>query len=96
MPAGLGARVQAQLAIAMLAGPVVLHEDGQRWIFLVQPDPAFRRELGEDLTECGVRHETATIPMASRARWVTPPRPDDTLPSIYTVVATARRVRAGR
>jgi hypothetical protein len=90
MPAGLGARVQAQLAIAMLAGPVLLHEDGQRWVFLVQPAPAFRSDLGDDLTGCGVRHETAALP---GARWVTPPRPnDDTLPSIYTVVATARRV----
>jgi hypothetical protein len=91
MPAGLGARVQAQLAIAMLAGPVLLHEDGQRWVFLVQPHPAFRSDLGDDLTGCGVRHEAAAVP---DARWITPPRPDHPLPSIYTVVATARRVCA--
>jgi hypothetical protein len=88
MPAGLGARVQAQLAIAKLAGPVLLHEDGQHWVFLVQPAPGFRG--GDDLTGYGVRHETAAF---HGARWVTPPRPnDDTLPSVYTVVATARRV----
>lgn len=88
MPSGLGARVQAQLAIAMLAGPVILHEDGQRWIFLVEPAPAFR--LGEDLTQRGVRHET--VPQDGHAGWVTPPRKNETPPSIYTVVAAARRV----
>jgi hypothetical protein len=99
MPAGLGARVQAQLAIAMLAGPVTGDPDGRYWTFLAQPDPAFRGDLGDVVAACGVRREAVGTSIAvpakgSGVRWVDPPRPNRTLPSICAVVATTRRVCA--
>jgi hypothetical protein len=101
MPAGLGASVQAQLAIAMLAGPVLLNPDGQHWTFLVQPAPGFRGDFGEVVAEHGVWREAAgthiAIPaLGSAVRWAAPPRPNRTLPSIYAVAAVTRRMCSGR
>ena len=94
MPARLGALVQAQLVIAMLAGPVLSNPDGQYWTFLAQSDSNFCGHLGELATQHGVRLEAAGtyIPTEGPARWITPPRPNTMLPSIYAVAATVRRV----
>jgi len=99
MPADLGARVQAQLGIAMLAGPVIAHPDGGDWTFLTQTASTMEGEFVGDLAEHDVRHASAgayTVIPAAHAeadwRWVTEPQPNRMLPSAHAVVATARRV----
>jgi hypothetical protein len=99
MPAELGARVHAQLGIAMLSGPVIAHPNGGHWTFLTQTASAMEGELTGDLAEHQVRHASAgayTVIPAGHAeadwRWVAEPRPNQMLPSAHAVVATARRV----
>lgn len=101
MPADLGARVHAQLGIAMLAGPVIAHPGGGQWTFLTQTVSTMEGELAGGLAEHHVRHASAgayTVIPAAHAeadwRWITEPQPNQTLPSAYAVVATARRVCA--
>jgi hypothetical protein len=99
MPARLGALVQAQLVITMLAGPVLSNPDGRYWTFLARSDSNFRGHLGELAARHGVRLEAAgtyiAVPTEGpelSARWITPPRPNHVLPPIYAVAATTRRV----
>lgn len=99
MPADLGAQVQAQLGIAMLAGPVMAHPDGGDWTFLTQTASTMEGEFVGDLAEHHVRHASAgayTVIPAAHAegdwRWITEPQPNQMLPSAYAVIATARRV----
>jgi hypothetical protein len=99
MPAELGARVHAQLSIAMLAGPVIEHPDGKRWTFLTQTASTMQEDAVDGLAEHGVRHAATgtytvipTEPADAGWRWVAEPRPNQMLPSAYAVVATARRL----
>jgi hypothetical protein len=98
MPAGLAVQVHAGLGIALQGGPVIAHTEGGRWTFLTQP--ASPGLLVDELVH-GVRHIGAgayTMLPVSQAdqgwRWITEPRPNQTLPSPYAVVAMVRRVRA--
>lgn len=101
MPAELGTSVQAQLGIALLAGPVIGHSDGGLWTFLTQPVPPDRDDFGEGLAEHDVRHAgagTYTVVPASETDagwyWVSAPEPNMPPPSAYAVAATVRRVCA--
>lgn len=101
MPAVLGTRVQAQLGIALLAGPVIGHTEGGRWTFLTQPVPQDREDFGEGLAEHDVRHAGVgaytVIPVDGADagwRWVAAPRANQLPPSAYAVAATVRRVCA--
>ncbi|GGU44137.1 hypothetical protein [Lentzea flava] len=94
MPASLAMKVQAQLRIAMLAGPVTANPDGTCWTFLTQPAPA---DLVTDLPD--VRHAGthAVIPTDGMGwRWIDEPGPRHVLPPAQAVVATARRVLAAQ
>lgn len=101
MPAELGERVQGQLGIAMLSGPVIAHPDGNRWTFLTQGANTIPGEIVDGLGDHDVRHAAAgsytVVPTTIAAggwRWVNEPRPHQMLPSAYAVVATARRLCA--
>lgn len=100
MPAGLAVQVHTRLGIALQTGPVIAHTEGGRWTFLTQP--AAPGQLVDDLVAHGVRHVgtgTYTVLPVYQAdrgwQWITEPRPNQTLPSPYAVVAMVRRVRAG-
>ena len=99
MPADLGTQVQAQLGIAMLAGPVVGHAHGDEWTFLTQPLAPMSTTFMANLVVHGVRYAGAgayTVIPATPAdedwRWVDEPRPNQMLPSPFAVAATVRRV----
>jgi hypothetical protein len=100
MPAGLAVQVHTRLGIALQTGPVIAHTEGGRWTFLTQP--VAPGQLVADLVEQGVHHvgggayTVLPVDQADRGwRWITEPRPNQTLPSPYAVVAMVRRVRAG-
>jgi hypothetical protein len=99
MPAELGARVHAQLGIAMLSGPVIAHPNGGHWTFLTQTASTVEGEFAGDLAEHQVQHSSTgayTVIPAGRSeadwRWIAEPRPNQMLPSAHAVVATVRRV----
>ncbi|MCE7011425.1 hypothetical protein LWC34_52740 [Kibdelosporangium philippinense] len=101
MPADLADQVNQQLGIAMLAGPVIAHEDSGRWTFLTQAATMMRGDIVEGLADHEVRHAGAgsytVVPTESSdggCRWITEPRPHQMLPSAYAVIATARRLCA--
>src|SRR4051794_29156717 len=56
MPAELAVRVQSQLGIAMLSGPVVAHPDGDRWTFLTQGATTMPGNIVEGLGDHEVKH----------------------------------------
>lgn len=94
LPAPLAGQVQAQLGIAMLAGPVIANPDGTHWTFLTQPAPP---DLGTDLP--GVRRggTHTVIPTDGTSwRWIKAPGPKHVLPSVHAVVATTRRILAAQ
>jgi hypothetical protein len=98
MPAGLAARVQGQLGIAMLSGPVIAHPDGDRWTFLTQGATTMPGDIVAGLDGNEVRHAAmgayTVVPTAAAGgwRWINEPRPHQMLPSAYAVIATARRL----
>ena len=96
MAAPLATRVQAQLGIAMLAGPVIANPDDTDWTFLIPTaPPGVITGLVADLP--GVRHtgtHTAVPAPGTNSRWIREPGPKLVLPSVHAVVATARRVLA--
>jgi hypothetical protein len=100
MPAELASRVQEQLGIAMLSGPVVAHPDGSRWTFLTQGACAMRGgDIVDGLDGNEVRHAATgaytvvpTVAGDGGWSWINEPRPHQMLPSAYAVVATARRL----
>jgi hypothetical protein len=99
MPAELAEKVQAQLGIAMLSGPVIAQPDGAVWTFLTQAATTMRGDIVDGLGDHEVRHAAAgaftVIPTESGTggwRWINEPRPHHMLPSAYAVVATARRL----
>ncbi|GAB3883445.1 hypothetical protein GCM10029964_042800 [Kibdelosporangium lantanae] len=101
MPAELGERVQGQLGIAMLSGPVIAHPDGTRWTFLTQGANTIPGDIVDGLGDHDVRHAATgsytVVPTAVAAggwSWVNEPKPHQMLPSAYAVVATARRLCA--
>jgi len=97
----LGERVQGQLGIAMLSGPVIAHPDGGRWTFLTRARtrcPRTRRRSGGPRGSArgrGVVHGRADRRRCGDWRWVNEPKPHQMLPSAYAVVATARRLCSG-
>lgn len=101
MPAGLAARVQSQLGIAMLSGPVIAHPSGDRWTFLTQGATTMPGDIVDGLGDHEVKHAAAgaytVVPTECGAggwTWINEPRPHQMLPSAYAVVATARRLCA--
>jgi hypothetical protein len=101
MPAALGTRVQAQLGIALLAGPVIGHTEGGRWTFLTQTVPPDRDDFAAGLAAHDVQHAGAgaytVVPVHgvdAGWHWVAAPRPNQSPPSAYAVAATVRRVCA--
>jgi|tagenome__1003787_1003787.scaffolds.fasta_scaffold20972029_3 hypothetical protein len=99
MPAALGAQVQAQLGIAMLAGPVVGH--GAEWTFLTQPVAPMSPTFMVNLVTHGVRYAGAgaytplpSTPSDQDRQWISEPRSNQMLPSPFAVAATVRRVCA--
>jgi hypothetical protein len=100
MPADLAARVQGQLGIAMLSGPVIAQPDGRRWTFLTQGADTIKGEIVEGLGDHEVRHAATgaytVVPTTTSGtggwHWITEPRPHQMLPSAYAVIATARRL----
>jgi hypothetical protein len=92
MPALLATQVQAQLGIAMLAGPVIANPDGTHWTFLTQPAPA---DLVTDLPDVRRAGTHTVIPADGTGwRWIKEPGSKHVLPSVHAVIATARRVLA--
>lgn len=90
MPAALAGQVQAQLGIAMLAGPVIANPGGAHWTFLTQPVPP---DLVADLPDLRHAGTHTVIPTDGVDwRWINEPRPQRVLPSAHAVVATVRRV----
>lgn len=98
MPVELGQRVNAALATAMLAGPVIAGPGTNWWTFLA--DPVMKTDLpdslrssnlrvipsgGEVILPCGITTDT-------QPRWMTPPSPSRPLPTLHMIIATARRV----
>lgn len=98
MPVELGQRVNAALATAMLAGPVIAGPGTTWWTFLA--DPVMKTDIPDALRlrnvrvipqgadvilPCGI--ETDTPP-----RWMTPPHPSRPLPTLHMIIATTRRL----
>ena|ERR1700754_2406617 len=99
MPAALGTQVQAQLGIAMLAGPVVGLADGGEWTFLTQPVAPMSPTFLAHLAAHGVRYAgpgAYTVIPASPSdkdwQWISEPRHNQVPPSPFAVAATVRRV----
>jgi hypothetical protein len=99
MPAELASRVQGQLGIAMLSGPVIAHPDNGRWTFLTQGATTMPEDIVTGLGDHDVRHAAAgaytvvpTVAGDGGWRWINEPRPHQMLPSAYAVIATARRL----
>ncbi|MFC4858776.1 hypothetical protein [Actinophytocola glycyrrhizae] len=102
MPATLGARVRAEMGIAMLSGPVVTDPDGVRWTFLTKPLDRLRPNTTADLSHLrvdvapyGSHVVIPTDPGVSAGkvwRWVEPPAPGKALPPAYAVIAVTRRL----
>jgi hypothetical protein len=102
MPAALGARVRAELGIAMLSGPVATDPDGDRWTFLTKPLEHLRPNITADLSHLRVvvapHGSHVTIPTgpdvsAGQAwRWIERPSPAKPLPPAYAVIAVTRRL----
>ena len=101
MPAGLGARVSAQMGIAMLSGPVVADPDGDRWTFLTKPLDHLRPNITADLShlrvEVAPHGSHVVIPTSPDTttgkvwRWVEQPASGKPLPPAYAVIAVTRR-----
>src|SRR2546428_2624978 len=53
MPAGLGARVRAQLGMSFVSAPIIANRDGTRWTFLAGPGHAERPPEAEELLATG-------------------------------------------
>ncbi len=104
MPAGLGARVRAELGIAMLSGPVVADPDGVRWTFITKPLDHLRPNITADLSHLRVvvapHGSHVTIPTGPDVsagkvwRWIERPAPGKPLPPAYAVIAVTRRLAA--
>jgi hypothetical protein len=102
MPAGLGRRVHAELAIAMQSGPVASNPDGARWTFLTQPIDRLRENTTADLSHMGVTvappgshvvlPPSPTVTSGLMWRWVERPTAARVLPPAYAVIAVARRL----
>jgi hypothetical protein len=102
MPAPLGVRVRAELAIAMLSGPVVADADGARWTFLTKPldrlRPNTAADLSHELVNVVPHGGHVVIPTepdvtaGPRWRWVEPPSPARSLPPAYAVIGVTRRL----
>lgn len=102
MPAGLGARVRAELGIAMLSGPVVADPDGVNWTFITKPLDHLRPNITADLSHLRVvvapHGSHVAIPTGPRVsagkvwRWIERPAPGKALPPAYAVIAVTRRL----
>ena len=102
MPAGLGARVRAEMGIAMLSGPVATDPESVRWTFLTKPLDRLRPNITADLSHVGVdvaapgsHVAIPTDPVAWSGqgwRWVERPVPGRALPPAYAVIAVTRRL----
>jgi hypothetical protein len=102
MPAGLGARVRAQLGMSFVSAPIIANRDGTRWTFLAAPGHAERPPEAEELLATGVnfapRGSYVVIPtslsMASGRveRWIDCPHPNKALPPVCDIGALARRL----
>ncbi|MBB4906396.1 hypothetical protein [Actinophytocola algeriensis] len=104
MPAGLGARVRAEMGIAMLSGPVVADPAGVRWTFITKPLDHLRPNIAADLSHLRVvvapHGSHVTIPTGPEVstgngwRWIERPAPGRSLPPAYAVIAVTRRLAA--
>jgi len=102
MPADLGARVRAEMGIAMLSGPVVADPNGVRWTFLTKPldrlRPNITADLSHSLVEVAVPGSHVAIPTGPGVltgkvwRWVERPVPGKPLPPAYAVIGVTRRL----
>lgn len=102
MPAVLGARVRAEMGIAMLSGPVAADPDGVRWTFLTKPLDRLRPNITADLSHLRVDvappGSHVTIPTDPAGwngkgwRWIERPVPNRALPPAYAVIAVTRRL----
>ena len=102
MPVSLGARVRAELGIAMLSGPVVADPDGKRWTFLTKPLDRLRPNIAADLSHLrvdvappGSHVVLPTSPLTQSGqvwRWIVPPSPARPLPPAYAVIGVTRRL----
>jgi len=102
MPAGLGARVRAELGIAMLSAPVVAEPDGTRWTFLTKPLDRLRPNIAADLSHLrvdvaphGAHIVIPTDPHTTSGhewRWIDAPSPSRALPPAYAVIGVTRRL----
>jgi hypothetical protein len=103
MPAPLGARVRAELGIAMLTGPVAAEPDGRRWTFLTKPLTHLRPSIAADLSHSHVEVPHGghvAIPAGPEVcagrgrRWLERPTPARALPPAYAVICVVRRLIA--
>lgn len=102
MPAGLGARVHAEMGIAMLSGPVLADPDGRHWTFLTKPLDRLRPNITADLShlrvEVAPHGSHVVIPTGPAVttglvwRWIERPTPARVLPPAYAVIAVTRRL----
>ena len=106
MPAALGARVRAELGIAMLSGPIVSDPDGARWTFLTKPLDRIRPGITADLSHLRVdvaphgSHvvipTNPSVTTGKEWRWVEAPTPGRPLPPAYAVIGVTRRLTEHR
>jgi hypothetical protein len=104
MPAALGARVQHELQIAMLCGPVIADPGGSRWTFLTRPVADIRSAVVTELAHWQVhlvgRGGLVPIPLSvslsdgNSWRWAEQPAPNRPLPPTSAVVCVSRRLTA--
>ena len=102
MPASLGARVRAELGIAMLSAPIVCQPDGKRWTFLTKPLDRLRPNIAADLSHlrvdvapAGAHIVIPTSPDTTSGqdwRWIEAPSPSRLLPPAYAVIGVTRRL----
>lgn len=97
LPGWLAQPVAADLATAMLCGPVSAGEDGHWWTFFTGLCQRSNIEVPPDLRAAKVhaipRGGLAVLPPATVTdRWPNPPGPGVPLPPWSAVVATSRRV----
>jgi hypothetical protein len=102
MPAGLGARVRAQLGVSFISAAIIANAEGTRWTFLAAPGTATRPPSAEELLSVGVQFAPhgsyVVIPTSLKMsagrveRWIDCPHPNRALPPVCAVAELARRL----
>ncbi|MBB5158887.1 hypothetical protein BJ970_006486 [Saccharopolyspora phatthalungensis] len=105
MPAELGTRVAAGLAISLMSGPILRSPNQRTWTFLTRPCRMATHDVPADLRTAKVSAIARGTKLILPSRWPSPVTPHwvvaptstpRTLPGCQPVLGIARRVLAER